>query len=610
MVESAEVEPLTGSDLSELSKSLSALREDLLRVEEENSELIRSVGQDNRRSARNLLHYISLRRHDIRQLQVDLAARGLSSLGRCEAHVLSSVDAVAAWLTGQAGRETDAPADLHEGHALLKRNTEMLFGPRRPNRRVRIMVTMPSDAAHEYSLVRGLVASGMDVMRINCAHDGPAAWAGMVDALRRAEREVGRPCRVLMDLGGPKLRTGPIEPGPALVSWKPEKDELGRTAGAARIWLTSSERPFPSGVAGAACLPVGGEFLSGLSNGDVLVFVDARGKERQLKVVGRGAGGFWAECSRAARVTDGTTLTLQRGARDAVVGPLAAVDRPLVLRPGEQLLLLRSCEAGRPAVYDSMGRVLAPATVSCTLPEVFLSVRPGERIWFDDGKFAGVIRECGPERLLVEITHARPKGERLRSDKGINLPDTTLDLPSLTAKDLDDLAFVAEHADIVGLSFVQRAADVDDLRVRLEQLGAAGKGVLLKIETRTAFENLPDLLFAALRLPRAGVMIARGDLLVEIGYERLAEVQEEILWLCEAAHVPVVWATQVLEGLAQKGLPSRAEITDAAMGGRAECVMLNKGPHIVEAVRVLDNILQRMQAHQSKKSSRLRRLHF
>jgi pyruvate kinase len=357
-------------------------------------------------------------------------------------------------------------------------------------------------------------------------------------------------------------------------------------------------------------LPVGGEFLSGLSNGDVLVFVDARGKERQLKVVGRGAGGFWAECSRAARVTDGTTLTLQRGARDAVVGPLAAVDRPLVLRPGEQLLLLRSCEAGRPAVYDSMGRVLAPATVSCTLPEVFLSVRPGERIWFDDGKFAGVIRECGPERLLVEITHARPKGERLRSDKGINLPDTTLDLPSLTAKDLDDLAFVAEHADIVGLSFVQRAADVDDLRVRLEQLGAAGKGVLLKIETRTAFENLPDLLFAALRLPRAGVMIARGDLLVEIGYERLAEVQEEILWLCEAAHVPVVWATQVLEGLAQKGLPSRAEITDAAMGGRAECVMLNKGPHIVEAVRVLDNILQRMQAHQSKKSSRLRRLHF
>ena len=104
-------------------------------------------------------------------------------------------------------------------------------------------------------------------------------------------------------------------------------------------------------------------------------------------------------------------------------------------------------------------------------------------------------------------------------------------------------------------------------------------------------------------------MIARGDLAVECGYERLAEVQEEILWICEAAHLPVIWATQVLQSLAKKSQPSRAEITDAAMGERAECVMLNKGPHIVAAVCVLDNILRRMQAHQSKKSSRLRRLH-
>ena len=104
-------------------------------------------------------------------------------------------------------------------------------------------------------------------------------------------------------------------------------------------------------------------------------------------------------------------------------------------------------------------------------------------------------------------------------------------------------------------------------------------------------------------------MIARGDLAVECGYERLAEVQEEILWLCEAAHMPVIWATQVLEGVAKRGQPSRAEITDAAMSERAECVMLNKGPHIVGAVRVLDDILRRMQGHQHKKTSLLRTLH-
>ena len=103
-------------------------------------------------------------------------------------------------------------------------------------------------------------------------------------------------------------------------------------------------------------------------------------------------------------------------------------------------------------------------------------------------------------------------------------------------------------------------------------------------------------------------MIARGDLAVELGYERLAEVQEEILWLCEAAHLPVIWATQVLEQLAKSGLPSRAEISDAAMAGLAECVMLNKGPHIDEAVTVLDDILCRMTDHHYKKNALLRQL--
>src|SRR5262245_30654127 len=116
------------------------------------------------------------------------------------------------------------------------------------------------------------------------------------------------------------------------------------------------------------------------------------------------------------------------------------------------------------------------------------------------------------------------------------------------------------------------------------------------------------MLLEAMKAPRCAVMIARGDLAVECGYERLAEVQEEILWLCQAAHVPVIWATQVLETLAKSGLPSRAEITDAAMGERAECVMLNKGPHVLDAIHTLDGILQRMQSHQAKKNPLLRPL--
>ncbi len=159
------------------------------------------------------------------------------------------------------------------------------------------------------------------------------------------------------------------------------------------------------------------------------------------------------------------------------------------------------------------------------------------------------------------------------------------------------------------MSFVRDPSDVEQLLGELDRLGDDRIGIVLKIETPQAFDHLPQLVLTAMKRRRIGVMIARGDLAVECGYERLAEIQEEILWLCEAAHLPVIWATQVLEQLASSGLPSRAEISDAAMSERAECVMLNKGPYIKDAVVAIDNILQRMARHHYKKNALLRNLH-
>ncbi|HUJ74194.1 MAG TPA: pyruvate kinase, partial [bacterium] len=225
-----------------------------------------------------------------------------------------------------------------------------------------------------------------------------------------------------------------------------------------------------------------------------------------------------------------------------------------------------------------------------------------------DGKIEAVITAAGPKQVTAKITQAAGRGTALGANKGINLPDSALHLTALTSKDLADLADIVHMADVVGYSFVRRPEDVHQLQGQLRRLGRGDMPILLKIENRQAFEELPSLLLALMRSPVAGVMIARGDLAIEIGYERLAEVQEEILWICEAAHMPVVWATQVLETLAKQGVPSRAEITDAAMGVRAECVMLNKGPYILEAIRALDNILVRMQEHHNKKREMLRRL--
>ncbi len=135
-------------------------------------------------------------------------------------------------------------------------------------------------------------------------------------------------------------------------------------------------------------------------------------------------------------------------------------------------------------------------------------------------------------------------------------------------------------------------------------------GRVLKIENRAAFENLPELILAGQQWPSLGIMVARGDLAVEIGFARLSEVQEEILWLCEAAHVPVIWATQILETLARTGSPSRAEVTGAVASGNAECAMLNKSRYITQAVLFLCGVLERGEAHHLKKHNLLHKLSF
>jgi len=252
--------------------------------------------------------------------------------------------------------------------------------------------------------------------------------------------------------------------------------------------------------------------------------------------------------------------------------------------------------------------VLEPATIGCTLPRIFDSIAPGHRVLLDDGKFEGFVREASSSQFTVEITRAGRGQASLKAEKGINFPDTPLDFPALTSKDIADLEHVIRHADLISFSFVHRSQDIEDLYGHLERLGASEVGVALKIEKREAFESLPELLLTAAKRKRVAVMVARGDLGVEIGFERLAEVQEEILWLCEAAEVPVIWATQVLESLAKSGLPSRGEVTDAAMSIRAECVMLNKGPYIAEAIRFLTDVSRRMTQHASKTFPMLRAL--
>lgn len=606
-----------------LLSQLEELKKELKELEQFYAHQLQQVHPQHLADAINLVHYIGLRRRDVRPLQKSLAAVGLSSLGRMESHVFPHLNAITDLLGCVLGKNSidniSFPSPEATGMAQLEGNTHALFGKAPFHRRVRIMVTLPDEAAHDYELVKDMLINGMDCARINCAHDTPEVWARMIEKIHHASRETGKQCRILMDLGGPKLRTGEIAPGPAVLKWKPRRDNYGKVVAPARIWLYPEEdtAAIPDGA--DASVPIQGNWLATVKSRDLIKFTDARGSNRIVRVTDPIGSGFWAESNQTAYLMSGIELWLLPAARSGrvqgvkragVVGKLPASPQSIRLHVGDHLTITRESMPGLPAQFDQQGHLLHPVRIACTLPDVFHTVRPGERVLIDDGRIGGVIRSVNANSMSIEITEAKKGGEKLLAGKGINLPDSRLELKGLTTGDLQDLEFIIRHADMIGLSFVRNPADIRILQKYLRRRKAEKLGIVMKIETRAAFENLPELLFTLLQSSNVGVMIARGDLAVECGYERLAELQEEILWLAEGAHLPVIWATQVLEGLSKSGKPSRAEISDAAMGVRAECVMLNKGPHIIKAIRSLDDILHRMQSHQHKKNTLLRQLHW
>ena len=561
-----------------------------------------------RESAVNLIHYVAFRKFNLTQLQGILRNLGITGFSHAEGHVMSTLmhsrHLLQCLLETREQFDSGEAISVERSRRLLAQHTIGLMGCETSGRRVGIMVTQPAESAWHPELVRGMIEAGMDCARVNCAHDDKEIWMKIINNVRTEAEMAGKQVTITMDLSGPKIRTGALEAGMRVRKFTPRRDEGGHVLKPATVLL---KRKLAEDSL-ANVLPVSVRLLESLKVGDKVFFRDERDKKRELVVAEVMPGLVKTYLYKTAYIRTGTALHKEDGLVSDV-GELPKTERPLLLKKGQLLRVTGPEHVGRKAVKSWDGKITQPASIPCQMPAVFKDLKPGERVLFDDGKIEALIREASAEGFLAEITRAREKGSWLRSEKGINFPDSHLKIKGLTDKDREDLKFIAEHADVVNFSFVNSREDVEELLEALDQLGVSDRlGIILKIETGAAYDHLYEILTTAMRRRNIGVMIARGDLAVEVGWEHIGLVQEEILAMCGAAHVPVIWATQVLENLAKKGLPSRSEITDATNSLKAECVMLNKGPYITDAIRLLDSILRETEKFRLKKERMLPRI--
>ena len=250
-------------------------------------------------------------------------------------------------------------------------------------------------------------------------------------------------------------------------------------------------------------------------------------------------------------------------------------DGAVTLVPGQSFRLDLDSEPG------SITRVRLPH------PEILSAARVGSTLMLDDGKLVLRVTGCGGDRLETTVL----VGGRLSDRKGVNVPDVLLPIPALTAKDRTDLAFALQHgADVVALSFVQRPGDVQEAR----EIVGNRAWILSKIEKPQALETLDEIIELS-----DAVMVARGDLGVELPAEDVPLVQKRIVRTARMLGKPVVVATQMLESMITSPTPTRAEASDVATavfdGGDA--VMLSAetavGIYPTEAVAIMDRIIRR-----------------
>ncbi|DAB29899.1 MAG TPA: hypothetical protein CFH84_06775 [Sulfurimonas sp. UBA12504] len=567
-----------------------------------------------RRSLLNLKHYLILRSKDRTKLQEKLFSLSLSSLGRSYAHVAWSINTlhkrINTNLSSQTSHDFSSDFSIQSATKLSSSNAAQLFGTNANSKSLQqetaIMVTLPSYAA-EYNglLIHDLANVGVNAFRINTAHDDANIWKAMADIIVQINesRDANSKIKIFVDLAGPKIRTTkirkiniPIEIG----SNKIQKDILifhaksMATISESLNEITRQKKP--------ARIVVNKKLFKKIENGSVLKIIDVNSKKALIAVTDINDVFATATIDKKAYLDDTAKIYKKR-----TQGKLLNIQKQpelIRLQKDDLLVIGPSDKEGSAALYDDAMNLIEPAYIGCSFSGIEKYVNIADKIFIDDGKIGLVVVKKEETHITCKVILAKENGILVKEGKGINFPDSHIMTAAFTQNDRENIIPILDFADHISLSFCQSAQDIRDLKVLLRKQGREDIGIVAKIETKQAVSNMPEILEELLEWEKRAIMIARGDLAIEVGFEKLAYIQESLLDICDAAHIPVIWATQVLENQMKNNLPSRAEITDAAMSGRAECVMLNKGPFAIDTISVLKSILDDMHSI-SKKNRQL-----
>ncbi len=539
-------------------------------------------------STTNMYQYLKFRSIDSRALQEKLVKLGLSSLGRSQPHILDSVNQVIIILSKLKNLgydDIDNPLDYDRAYDIFQENLK-IFGDdhkyHKDSFRTNIMVTLPSEAASDKKLIPSLYKSGAQTFRINTAHDKLTSWKKMAKIIDSIDAKEEQKPKIYVDLAGPKIRTSQTTRTKQAIKIGSKKDD-------AKVRLLSASNSQTDNLTSTIALD--DTFIENCKEGSQIRFRDLNNKKIKLKVVKKDRSGLVCTINKKATVDENVMLRLKGENIYGNIKNLKETAEEIRVFQGDIIKISSSIKYGF-ITKDASEK--SKANIGCTNKKAIKYVKVNDNVFIDDGKIElQVIDKIGDD-TFCKVIRSKKNGTILKEEKGINFPDSHIELDALTTEDVRHVKSIVNFADIIGISFCQSKQDVERLMGLLEKYDKKDIAIVAKIETKKGVENLPQILEALIKHKNSAVMIARGDLAIEVGFENLSVMQEEILNLCEAAHMPIIYATQVLENMMKTNLPSRAEITDAAFAQRADCIMLNKGEYAQNTIKILKSILKSM----------------